>query len=106
MKILIDDWHYRSTENDMLVYDVFLSNGQHAVLEVNPMKNSSVPNGEVPEMIVFCEYPGEKVDQDNCTARWIARPPQKQCPWSNVEIPLALVHQIRDRLTQAPLGAH
>jgi len=33
--------------------DLFLNNGQHALLEVNPMKDSHVTNGGIPEMIVF-----------------------------------------------------
>jgi hypothetical protein len=98
MKISADDWHFRPAEQDMLVCDLFLSNGQHAVLEVNPMKNPDVPNGQIPEMVVFCEFPGEKVVGSNCPARWITRPPGKSCPWSNVEIPPALMQQIRHRL--------
>src|ERR1051325_5116010 len=41
MKITTDDWRFRPPDNDMLVVDVFLNNGQHAVLEVCPMKNTS-----------------------------------------------------------------
>ena len=52
MKIGVDDWHFKYCENDTLLLDVFLDNGQHAMLEVNPMKNPQVPNGEIPEMIV------------------------------------------------------
>ncbi len=98
MKIGVDDWHFKYSENDTLLLDVFLDNGQHALLEVNPMKNTNVPNGEIPEMIVFCELPGEKVAEQNCPARWISRPPDKNCPWSNVQVPQSLTLQIRDRL--------
>jgi hypothetical protein len=82
----------------MLVVDVFLNNGQHAVLEVCPMKNTSAPNGQIPEMLVFCEFPGEKVAEGTCVARWIARPPDRSCPWSNVQIASALMQQIREKL--------
>ena len=98
MKIGVDDWHFKYSENDTLLLDVFLDNGQHALLEVNPMKNPHVPNGEIPELIVFCELPGEKVAEQNCPARWISRPPGKNCPWSNVQVPQSLSQQIKDRL--------
>ena len=64
MKIGVDDWHFKYSDNDTLLLDLFLDNGQHALLEVNPMKNPHVVNGEIPEMIVFCELPGEKVKRD------------------------------------------
>lgn len=98
MKITADDWHFRSFENDTLIVDVFLSNGQHARLEVTPMKNRVTPNGQVPEMVVFCEFPGEKQADGNCAARWIARPPDRSCAWSNVQLSPALVQQIREKL--------
>ena len=98
MKIGVDDWHFKYSENDTLLLDVFLDNGQHALLEVNPMKNHHVSNGEIPEMIVFCELPGEKVTEQNCPARWISRPPDKSLPWSNVQVPQSLSQQIKDRL--------
>ncbi len=95
MKISVDDWHFRQRTEDSLVLDVFLDNGQHALLEVNSMKNSRVVNGAIPEMIVFCELPGEKITAERCTARWIARPPDRTCPWSNVQVPMALMEQIK-----------
>lgn len=98
MKISADDWHFKSFENDLLVVDVFLSNAQHAILEVSPMKNPAAPNGQIPEMVVFCEFPGEKVVDHTCVARWITRPPDKSCPWSNVQLPPSLLQQIRERL--------
>ena len=98
MKINVDDWHFKYSEHETILLDVFLNNGQHAMLEVNPMKNNSVPNGEVPEMIVFCELPGEKLAEGTCAARWISRPPRRECAWSNVQMPLALMQQIKDRL--------
>jgi hypothetical protein len=98
MKISVDDWHFREPDQETLVLDVFLDNGQHALLEVNPMKNPAVVNGEIPEMIVFCELPGEKISEEQCPARWIARPPDRSCPWSNVQVPMALMQQIKGRL--------
>jgi hypothetical protein len=98
MKFNADDWHFRSSESDALLLDLFLSNGQHALLEINPMKNPGTPNGQIPEMVVFCEFPGEKLAENSCVARWIARPPNKTCPWSNVEVPPSLLQQIRQKL--------
>jgi len=104
MRTSADDWHLKSFDNDTLVFDLFLSNGQHALLEVCPMKNPNIPNGQVPEMVVFCEFPGEKLVESNCVARWISRPPDRTCPWSNVQIPPALMQQVRQRLGY-PLAA-
>ena len=101
MKISVDDWHFRESTEDMLVLDVFLGNGQHALMEVNPMKNAAVPNGGVPEIIVFCELPGEKVSEAGCPSRWVSRPPSRECPWSNLQMPAALLEQIRGRLTES-----
>ncbi len=98
MRIGIDDWHFKEASADLLLLDVFLDNGQHGVMEVNPMKNPAVTNGTIPEMILFCEMPGEKITEEACPARWIARPPSRECPWSNVQVPMALLQQIRDRL--------
>jgi hypothetical protein len=98
MKTSADDWHFRTCENEMLVFDLFLSNAQHALLQVFPMKNPNSPNGQIPEMVVFCELPGERLATDNCVGRWIARPPDRSCPWSSVQIPPALMQQIRERL--------
>src|SRR5947208_14867097 len=98
MKIGVDDWHFKFSESETLLLDVYLDNGQHALLEVNAMKNLHVCNGEVPEMIVFCELPGEKVAEQNCTARLILRPPDKGCSWRNVQMPLAVMQQIKDQL--------
>ncbi len=105
MRITADDWRFRSFEGDMLVYDLFLSNAQHALLEVCPMKNSSLPNGQVPELVVFCEMPGEKINEHNCVARWVSRPPDRTCQWSNVQIPPALMQQIRQKLGYSAVPA-
>ena len=105
MKISVDDWHFREESAEMLVLDVFLDNGQHAVMEVNPMKSVAVPNGDVPEIILFCELPGEKVSETGCPARWVSRPPSRQCAWSNVTLPAALMEQIRARFCAAGVKA-
>jgi hypothetical protein len=102
MKICVDDWHFRDAVDDTLVLDAFLDNGQHALLEINPMKNPAVVNGEIPEVIVFCELPGERISAQNCPARWIHRPPDRSCPWSSVQVPMALSQQIKAKLGLSP----
>jgi len=100
MKINVDDWHFREAAGAMLVVDAFLDNGQHAVMEVNSMKDPTVPNGSVPEIIVFCELPGERVAEQACQARWVSRPPNRECSWSGVQVPAALMGQIVARLAE------
>jgi|SRR5689334_5848085 len=98
MKIRADDWHFRCVEGGAIVFDIFLSNAQHALLEAYPMKHPESPNGQIPELVVFCEMPGEKIAAGGCVARWITRPPDRSCPWSNVELPPSLMVQIQQRL--------
>ena len=98
MKLNVDDWHFRESEQGALVLDVFLDNGQHALMEVNPMWNPETVNGEIPEMIVFGELPGERFTDGGGNCRWVYRPPMRTCPWSNVQIPMALMEQIKARL--------
>jgi hypothetical protein len=98
MRISVDDWHFKEAGPDMLLLDLFLDNGQHGLLEVNPMRTPNTVAADVPEMIVFCELPGEKIAEEGCPARWVARPPSRECPWSSVQIPLALMEQIKQRL--------
>ena len=98
MKINVDDWHFQPPQDDTLAVDLYLDNGQHALLEVNAMKNSAVPNGEMPEMIVFCEASGERLTEPERAARWIARPPSRDCPWSNVSLSPTLHRQILEHL--------
>jgi hypothetical protein len=105
MKITADDWHFRSVNGDLLVIDLFLSNAQHALLEVFPMKNPTAANGQIPEMVVFSEFPGEKLAEGNYVARWVTRPPDRSCLWSNVEIPPALMQQIRQKLGYAEVAS-
>lgn len=98
MRISVDDWHFREARAELVLLDVFLDNGQHGVLEINPMRNLTAVNGEVPEMIMFCEMPGERITEEGAPARWIARPPSRECPWSCVQLPHALLEQIKQRL--------
>lgn len=88
----------------MLVVDLFLDNGQHALLEVNPMRNTAIANGNIPEMIVFCECPGEKLHSAGAPARWAARPPTRDCEWSRVDVPPALIQQIQAHLTECAVA--
>lgn len=97
MKITIDDWHFRPGQDETLLVDLFLGNGQHALLGVNPMRNRNAVNGDIPELIVFGELPGEKLTEGSYIARWITRPPERTCPWSNLQLPPALFQQIKDR---------
>ena len=102
MKINVDDWHFRPADHGSLIADLFLENGQHAILEVNPMHNREVVNGQIPELIVFGEIPGEKVTDNSAKARWIARPPHRDCPWSNVQLPPIFYHQVQQHLPPTP----
>ena len=104
MTIIADDWHFKQHDQNALLVDLFLSNGQHALLEVNPMKVPQLTNGQFPEMIVFCELLGERISNSSCPSRWISRPPAKSCPWSNVQIPPALMQQIREKLGYGELA--
>ena len=99
MKTAIDDWRFKAAEEGILLADVFLANGQHALLEVNPLVNPKKSGKYIPEMIVFCEMPGERITGGSGPGRWISRPPNRACPWSSVELPPALAKQIEDRLT-------
>lgn len=99
MRISVDDWHFREAQAEVVLLDVFLDNGQHGMLEINPMRNLTTVNGAVPEMIMFCEMPGERISEEGAPARWIARPPSRECPWSSVQLPAALLEQIKQRLS-------
>ena len=98
MKTQVDDWQFRPTENLTIAVELFLDNGQRAILEVLPMIYSRTNSAAGCEMIVWCEVPGEVLDDGTCKARWITRAPDASCPWSAVEIPPALVEQIDERL--------
>lgn len=80
MKYQVDDWHFRPTESNVLAAELFLDNGQKAILEVLPLAYQRTQNSAGNEMIVWSELPGELTDEGTCTARWISRPP----PTANV----------------------
>lgn len=98
MNYQVDDWQFRPAENDALAAELFLDNGQRAILEVLPLIYSRTNASAGCEMIVWCEMPGEHVEHGTCQARWINRPPDPSCPWSRVLLPEALVEQIQEHL--------
>lgn len=98
MKYQVDDWHFRPTENNVLAAELFLDNGQKAILEVLPLAYQRTQSSAGNEMIVWCELPGELTDEGTCTARWISRPPDSKCQWSHVELPPVLAEQIEEHL--------
>lgn len=98
MKIHVDDWQFRASENDTIAVELFLDNGQRAILEVLPLLYSRTNAGAGCEMIVWCELPGETIEDDTCKARWISRAPDTASPWSHVELQPALLEQIEERL--------
>lgn len=98
MKTQVDDWQFRATENETLAVELFLDNGQRAILEVLPLIYSRTDTAAGCEMIVWCEIPGEVPDDGTCKARWIHRAPDASCPWSHVELPPALLQQIDEQL--------
>ena len=73
MKTQIDDWQFRPSEPETLAADLFLDNGQRAVLEVLPLLYSRTGAAAGCEMIVWCELPGELIDDGTCKARWVSR---------------------------------
>lgn len=99
MKTQVDDWQFRPAENDVIAAELFLDNGQRAVLEVLPLMYSRTDAGAGCEMIAWCELPGEKLDDGTCKPRWISRAPDASCPWSHVELPPALLEQIEEQLS-------
>jgi hypothetical protein len=105
MKTQVDDWQFRPADNDMLAVELFLKNGHRAILEVLPMLYSRRNAAAGCEMIVWCEVPGEQLDDGTCKARWVSRAPDPTCPWSHVELPPALIGQIEERLVSEPLPA-
>lgn len=101
MKTQVDDWQFRATENETVAVELFLDNGQRAVLEVLPLIYSRTGAAAGCEMIVWCELPGELVDDGTCKARWVTRAPDTSCAWSHVELPPALLEQIDEHLTSS-----
>ncbi len=103
MKLNADDWKFitPTTLGCVVAVDLFLDNGQHARLEVFPLFYSHATGEQIPEIIVYCEMPGEKLHQQPETKRWISRPLDKSCPWSSVELTPTLIRQINETLDAA-----
>ncbi|HAV61982.1 MAG TPA: hypothetical protein DCY13_06420, partial [Verrucomicrobiales bacterium] len=85
-------------EQDVIAVELYLDNGQRAVLEVLPLVYSRGSGDAGCEMIVWCEMPGEMLADGTCKARWISRAPEPSCPWSHVSLPPALLQQIEEHL--------
>lgn len=103
MRLTADDWHFVNTPNDgsVVAVDLFLDNGQHARMLVYPLINPNWQGEQIPEIVVLCEMPGEKLTSENQTRRWITRAPDKSCSWSGVELSATLIRQINERLDAA-----
>lgn len=100
MRLNVDDWHFTNSPNRncVVAVDLYLDNGQHARLEVIPLINPNVEEDQIPEIVVLCEMPGEKLSQEPEPRRWISRPADRTCEWSTVELSPTLIRQINDRL--------
>lgn len=102
MKLNADDWHFIAPPDDgsVVAVDLFLDNGQHARLMVYPLINPYCQGDQVPEIVVVCEMPGEKLQSEHHTKRWITRAPDKSCEWSTVELSGTLIRQLNDKLAE------
>lgn len=98
-----DDWKFitPTTPGGAVAVELFLNNGQYARLEVFPLVDANGSVDQVPEIVVSCEMPGERLNLPPETKRWISRPPDKDCPWSRVELSPTLIRQINDMLAAA-----
>ncbi|MEW6304592.1 MAG: hypothetical protein AB1705_14045, partial [Verrucomicrobiota bacterium] len=98
-----DDWSFRTEvdERKQVSVDLYLNNGQRAILEIHPLLNPYSGGEQVPEVIVRCEMSGERPDHPSETRRWLSRAPDKSCEWSSVELSESLVRQINARLASA-----
>lgn len=103
MKLNVDDWQFVAPTSPgcAVAVDLFLDNGQHARLEVFPLFYTHASGEQIPEIIVHCEMPGEKLHQPPAAKRWISRPPDKGCMWSHVEMSPTLVRQLNEMLATA-----
>lgn len=102
MKTQVDDWQFRPAEQDVIAVELFLDNGQRAVLEVLPLAYCRSNADAGCEMVVWCEMPGEVLADGTCRARWISRAPDASCQWSRINLPPALLEQIEERLARDP----
>jgi len=98
--LTVNDWKFvaPSTAGSAIAVDLFLDNGQHSRLEVFPMFYPHGAGEHIPEVIVYCERSGEKLNRQQEFKRWLSRPPDKDCPWSQVELSPTLVRQLNERL--------
>lgn len=99
----VEDWRFvaPATLGSAVAVDLFLDNGQHSRLEVFPLFYPQGAGEQIPEIIVYCEQPGEKMNRHQEFKRWISRPPEKDCPWSQVELSPALIRQLNEMLVSA-----
>lgn len=103
MKIPIDDWQFVHSQDPgcILTIDLFLTNQQHARLEVFPLINPMLDGDQMPELMVTGELPGEHFERPGATRRWLTRAPDPASEWSKVVLNEALVAQINSRLAEA-----
>jgi hypothetical protein len=100
MKYNVDDWKFvaPAARGCLVAVDLFLDNGQQARLEVYPLVNPWAGGEQTPEIIVFCEMPGETFHRPPLARRWIARAPDASCEWSRVELSPTLIRQLNEQL--------
>lgn len=103
MRLSVDDWQFLAptTSGSVLAVDLFLDNGQQARMEVFPLFYPDPTGEQIPEIIVSCEMPGERRGQRSEIKRWISRPPDKSCAWSQVQLTPALIRQMNEMLEAA-----
>lgn len=100
MRLKVDDWQFLAptTPGSVLAVDLYLDNGQQARLEVSPLFYTEPTGDQIPEIVVYCEMPGERLRGHSEVKRWISRPPDKLCDWSHVELSPTLIRQINEML--------
>ncbi len=102
MRLNVDDWQFLAptTPGTVLAANLFLDNGQQARLEVSPLFYADPTGEQIPEIVVYCEMPGERLHRHSEVKRWLSRPPDKSCAWSQIELSPAFVRQINEMLDQ------
>ena len=100
MRIQIENWDFTEPESEgcIVAAKLNLNNAQTCRLEIYPMIYANVGGEVIPEIVVLCELPGESLDSENPTRRWIARPPDESCEWSKVELSETFIRQINERI--------
>jgi hypothetical protein len=101
MIIQVDKWQVlgQADAGCSFSYDLRLENAQIARLNVVGLINPFQAGPPVPEIFVYCEMPGERLDHGGQVRRWIARPPHSACEWSHVELPDQLMKEIHALLS-------